>query len=234
MSIGSILLQISDSLPDTSHVAAAAPVATQNLSFLDLIMKGGPIMIPIGLLSVATVYLFIERYLTIKRASKIDSNFMHNIRDYVHNGNIPAAIALCKTTNQPISRMIEKGLKRIGRPVKEIEDGIESVGKLEVYQMEKNVGLLGTIAGIAPLFGFLGTIFGVIKIFYNIALTDNISIGAIAGGLYEKMITSAAGIMIGIIAFILHHMLVIMIDKTVNKMETTAVDFMDLLQEPTK
>ncbi len=236
MIISSILLQIATSVQDSVHSVSipATPSVTQSLSFWDLIIKGGPIMIPIGFLSLAGVYVFIERFITIKKASKIDNNFMHSIRDYVHNGNIPAAIALCKNSPTPISRMIEKGLKRIGKPIREIEDGIENVGKLEVYKMEKNVGLLGTIAGIAPLFGFLGTIFGVIKIFYNIALADNISIGLIAGGLYEKMITSAAGLMIGILAFIAHHILVMMVDKIVNKMEINAVDFMDLLQEPTK
>ncbi len=233
--ISSILLQIATTTLDTVQSApAAAPAAAQSLSLFDLIIKGGPIMIPIGLLSLAGVYLFIERFITIKKAGRIDNNFMMSIRDYVHSGNIPAAIALCKHSPTPISRMIEKGLKRIGKPIKEIEDSIESAGKLEVYQMEKNVGLLGTIAGIAPLFGFLGTIFGVIKIFYNIALADNISIGLIAGGLYEKMITSAAGLMIGILAFIAHHILVMMVDKTINKMEIHAVDFIDLLQEPTK
>jgi biopolymer transport protein ExbB len=235
MMISFILLQITTSLQDTVHAApVAAPVVAQSLSFWDLIIKGGIIMIPIGLLSLLGVYLFIERFITIKRASRLDNNFMHSIRDYVLNGNIHAAIALCNATGTPISRMIEKGLKRIGKPIKEIEDGIESVGKLEVYKLEKNVGILGTIAGVAPLFGFLGTIFGVIKIFYNIALADNISIGLIAGGLYEKMITSAAGLMIGILAFIAHHILVMMVDKVVNKMEVNAIDFIDLLQEPQK
>jgi biopolymer transport protein ExbB len=235
MMISSVLLQITSTLSDTLHAAPAiAAEAPQSLSFLDLILKGGIIMVPIGLLSMLGVYVFIERLITIKKASRVDVNFMPSIRDYVLNGNIPAAIALCKNTQTPVARMIEKGLKRIGKPIKEIEDGIESVGKLEVYKLEKNVGLLGTVAGVAPLFGFLGTIFGVIKIFYNIALADNISIGRIADGLYVKMITSAAGLMVGILAFIAHHILVMMVDKVVNKMEINAVEFIDLLQEPSK
>ena len=141
---------------------------------------------------------------------------------------------LCKNTNTPVARMLEKGLMRLGKPIKEIEGAIENVGKLELYKMEKNLGILGSIAGIAPMFGFLGTIFGVIKIFYNISLADNISIGLIAGGLYEKMITSAAGLMIGIFTYIGYHYLIVMIDRVVNKMEISAVEFIDLLEEPVK
>ena len=234
-----ILLQIStlaDSVPAavTNAVNAATAPKQEALSIWDLILKGGPIMIPIGMLSIAALYLFIERFLTIKKASKIDPNFMNNIRDFIHNDNLESAKVLCKSTDTPISRMVGKGLKRIGKPIKEIEDAIEGIGKQEVYQMEKNVSLLGIIAGIAPMFGFLGTIFGVIKIFYNIALADNISIGLIAGGLYEKMITSAAGLMIGILAFIFHHTLVLMIDRNVSKMEVNSLEFIDLLQEPSK
>jgi biopolymer transport protein ExbB len=211
-----------------------APTPPPSLSLLDLIIKGGPIMIPIGLLSIAGLYIFFERFFTIRKSSNIDQNFLNQIRDFMHQGNIDAARSLCKNTNNPIARMINKGLMRLGKPVKEIEGAIENVGKLEIYQMEKNIGLLGTIASIAPMFGFLGTIFGVIKIFYNISLADNISIGLIAGGLYEKMITSAAGLMIGIFAYIGHHYLILMVDRVVNKMEINSIEFIDLLEEPAK
>jgi biopolymer transport protein ExbB len=211
-----------------------APAPPPSLSLLDLIIKGGPIMIPIGLLSIAGLYIFFERFFTIRKSSNIDQNFLNQIRDFMHQGNIDAARSLCKNTNNPIARMINKGLMRLGKPVKEIEGAIENVGKLEIYQMEKNIGLLGTIASIAPMFGFLGTIFGVIKIFYNISLADNISIGLIAGGLYEKMITSAAGLMIGIFAYIGHHYLILMVDRVVNKMEINSIEFIDLLEEPAK
>jgi biopolymer transport protein ExbB len=130
--------------------------------------------------------------------------------------------------------MIEKGLQRIGRPVKEIEESIEIVGKFEVYNLEKNLVILGVISGIAPMFGFIGTIAGVIKIFYNISLADNISIGIIAGGLYEKMVTSAAGLLVGIMAFIGYHWLNVMVEKVVHKMEYNAMNFIDILQEPIK
>ena len=228
----SILLQInlgSDSLANSlQQTVASAPKA---MSFWDMILKGGPVMIPIGILSIAALYIFTERYLTIKKASQLDSNFMNSIKDFIYNGNLDAAKALCRNTDTPIAKMIEKGLKRLGKPINEIEKSIEDVGKLELGKVEKNVSILGTIAGIAPLFGFLGTIFGVIKIFYNIALADNISIGLIAGGLYEKMITSAAGLVIGILAFAFHHILVHMIDKLIQKMEQNSIEFIDLIQD---
>lgn len=180
------------------------------------------------------MYIFFERYFTIKKNSKIDMNFMNQIRDYVHNGNIDAAKALCKNTNTPVARMIEKGLMRLGKPVKEIEGAIENVAKLEIYKMENNMNVLGTISGIAPMFGFLGTIFGVIKIFYQIALQNSLEINAISGGLYVKMISSAAGLLVGMIAYACYHYLVYMIDRVINKMEINAVQFIDLLEEPVK
>ena len=218
----------------TTATTVAAPITPPEFSLWELILKGGPIMIPIGLLSIAGLYIFFERYFTIRKSSKVDANFTGQIRDFMHHGNIEAARALCKNTDTPVARMLEKGLMRLGKPIKEIEGAIENVGKLELYKMEKNLGILGSIAGIAPMFGFLGTIFGVIKIFYNISLADNISIGLIAGGLYEKMITSAAGLMIGIFTYIGYHYLIVMIDRVVNKMEISSVEFIDLLEEPLK
>ncbi|MBK6838151.1 MAG: MotA/TolQ/ExbB proton channel family protein [Bacteroidetes bacterium] len=159
---------------------------------------------------------------------------MHQIRDYVHSGNIDAAKALCKNTRSPVARMIEKGIMRLGKPVKEIEGAIENVGKLEIFKMEKNLNILATIAGIAPMFGFLGTIFGVIKIFYQIALQNSLEINTISGGLYVKMISSAAGLLVGMIAYAAYHYLVHLIDRIINKMEINAVQFIDLLEEPVK
>ena len=238
--IHGLILQISTTVvQDTAarvatQLATTTPASPQALSLWELILKGGPVMIPLGILSFAAIYLFIERFLAVHKASKQDSNFMNNIRDFINNQNIDAAKALCKNTDAPIARMLDKGLKRMNKPIKEIEESIENVGKLEIYKIEKNIALLGTIAGIAPMFGFLGTIFGVIKIFYNISLADNISIGLIAGGLYEKMITSAAGLMIGIVAYLCHHYLAVRVDRVVNKIETNAIEFIDLLQETSK
>lgn len=237
-----ILLQIIQSITNTAdtlnkaaNIAAAAATPTeQSISLWDLAQKGGPILIPIAILSIAAVYIFFERLFVIMRYSKIDQNFVNQIRDHVYFGNIDAAKSLCKNTNSPVARMIGKGLNRLGKPVKEIESAIESAGKLEVYQMEKNMGILSTIAGLAPMFGFLGTIFGVIKIFYEIHLENSLEIGTISGGLYVKMIASAAGLLVGIIAYAAYQFLVHRIDRVVNKMEINAIDFIDLLEEPVK
>ena len=226
-----MLLQIAT---DTTAAAAVVVKQQQSINLLDLIMKGGPIMVPIGILSVIAIYLMVERYIVINRASKVDPGFMANIKTMLVDGKSDAALSLCRSSNTPIARLLEKGIKRLGKPVKEIESAVENTGKLEIYKLEKNLAYLGIIAGIAPMFGFIGTIAGVIKIFYNISLADNISIGLIAGGLYEKMITSAAGLLVGIIAHIGFHYLNSMIDRVSFQLESTTVDFIDLIQEPTK
>lgn len=237
-----ILLQITEGLgTDTLQqvaqqaIQAVAPAATaEQLNLLQLIIKGGWVMIPIVLLSLMGFYIFFERYFTLRRANKDESKLLVQVRELIKQGNLAAALSLCKQTNTPIGRMLQKGLLRIGKPIKEIEGAIENVGKLEVAKLEKNISVLGIIAGIAPMLGFVGTISGVIKIFYNISLSDNISIGIIAGGLYEKMITSAAGLIVGILAYVGHHILNLMVDKIILKLETESIDFIDLLEEPSK
>ena len=212
----------------------AAPAKETTMSLWELATKGGWIMLPIGILFVASIYIFFERYFYIRMAAKTDAAFMDKIRDYIHESKIESAMNLCQNTNMPVARMIGKGIKRIGRPLKEIEESIEIVGKFEVYKLEKNLVILGIIAGVAPMFGFIGTIAGVIKIFYNISLQDSISIKIIADGLYEKMITSGAGLFVGIIAFIAYHWINVMIEKVVHTLEHNAMNFIDLLQEPVK
>jgi biopolymer transport protein ExbB len=237
-----ILLQISQTgaaVADTlNHAAqqmpATTPPAELSVPIWDLLIKGGPIMIPIALLSVVAIFIFFERYFTIKKLGRIDQNFMNQIRDFVHHGNIDSARSLCKNSNTPVARMIEKGIMRIGKPIREIEGAIENVGKLEVYKMEKNLNILGVISGIAPMFGFLGTIFGVIKIFYEISIQNSLQIDTISGGLYVKVMTSGAGLLVGIIDYSCYHFLVHMIDRIINKMEINAVEFIDLLEEPVK
>jgi biopolymer transport protein ExbB len=226
-----ILLQIAENV--TTGVAQQAAGEAQ-LNLLQLIIKGGWVMIPILILSIMGFYIFFERYFTLRKANKDESGLMVQVRELIKQGNVSSAIALCKQSNTPIGRMLQKGLLRIGKPIKEIEGSIENVGKLEVAKLEKNISILGIIAGIAPMLGFVGTISGVIKIFYNISLSDNISIGIIAGGLYEKMITSAAGLIVGILAYIGHHVLNLMVDKIILKLETESIDFIDLLEEPSK
>lgn len=225
-----MLLQIAvDSAAATN---SPAPVE-HTISLLDLLMKGGWVMVPILLLFALTLYLIVERWLTISRASKVDPKFMQNIREFLLAGKMDAALSMCKATNTPIARLLEKGLKRLGKPIKEIESAVEATGRLEIYKLERNMSYLGIIAGIAPMLGFVGTISGVIKIFYNISLSNDFSIGQIADGLYEKMITSAAGLIVGIIAHIGFNLLNSSIDRVSYQVESTAVDFIDLLNEPT-
>ena len=229
----SLFLQVINSASEASSATGtAAPSNEVSISLLDMASKGGPILIPIAILSVLAVYIFFERLFVIQKASKLDANFMNQIKQYVNAGNIDAARNLCRSTKNPSARMIEKGLMRLGKPVREIEAAIENTGKLEVYKLEKNLGYLGTIAGIAPMFGFLGTISGVIKIFYEISKQNSLEIGTISGGLYEKMITSFAGLFVGMIAFAAHQILLQYIDRVINKMEVNSIEFIDLLEEP--
>jgi biopolymer transport protein ExbB len=229
----SLFLQVINSAGEASSATGtAAPSNEVSISLLDMASKGGPILIPIAILSILAVYIFFERLFVIQKASKLDANFMNQIKQYVNAGNIDAARNLCRSTNNPSARMIEKGLMRLGKPVREIEAAIENTGKLEVFKLEKNLGFLGTIAGIAPMFGFLGTIFGVIKIFYQISLQNSLEIDTISGGLYVKMISSGTGLLVGMIAYAGYHYLVQLIDRVINKMEINAVDFIDLLEEP--
>lgn len=223
------LLQI-----DTLHKAAAALPAPEKISMWSLLEKGGFIMYPLYLLLVAAIFVFFERLIAIRKASKIDDNFMRIIRDNIVTGNVSAARSLTKNTNNPVARMIDKGIQRIGKPIDVIEKSMENVGKLEMYQMEKNLSILSLIAGIAPMFGFLGTIVGMVQLFYGIASTGEYTLNTIAGGIYTKMITSATGLIIGMIAYVGHNFLSTQIDKTANKMEMASAEFMDVLQEPTR
>jgi biopolymer transport protein ExbB len=221
-------------LVDTAKTAGQAAVPTQEIHFGDLLIKGGWVMLPIGILAILALVIFFERYFTIRKASKDDSNLTVQVRASILSGNLESAKALCRNSNTPLGRMLQKGLLRIGRPIKDIEGAIENVGKLEVSKLEKNIGILGIVAGIAPMFGFLGTIIGVIKIFFDISTTDNFSIGTISGGLYVKMITSAAGLSVGVVAYVGYHILNMMVDKVILKLETDAIEFIDLLEEPSK
>ncbi len=200
------------------------------LNLFELIIKGGVIMIPIGFLSLLSIYFIIERWVFINQAFKIEANFMANLNDLLGKGDIKAAKAYCQRLNTPISRVIEKGVNRIGKPIKDIESAMESVAGIESDKLEKNLGFLGLTAGIAPMLGFIGTISGIIKIFYNISVSDNISIGIIAGGLYEKMITSGAGLIVGVLAYAGYHILNNRIDRFNHKMQINAIEFIDILE----
>ncbi len=208
--------------------------STASLSLFELIMKGGIIMIPIFLLSFLSIYIMVERYVFIKKAAKIDKSFMDKVKDLLYKHDFQGAIQLCHQIDSPIARVVEKGIKRIGSPITDIKEAIESVGSIEMSKMENRLSYLGLVAGTAPMLGFIGTIMGIIKIFYNISLSDNISIGIIAGGLYEKMITSCAGLIVGVVAYTGYHYLNMMIDKFAVQIESTSVEFIDILQEPMK
>jgi biopolymer transport protein ExbB len=228
----SILLQTTAVAVDSAHMAQAETAAKAPKNLWEIAVLGGPVMIPIGLMFIISVYLAIERYLTIRNAGKIDPTFMSNIRDMVLNDNIIGAKTLCSRTNTPIARMIEKGVSRIGKPIQDIDSSVENVGRMEIYKIEKNVGFLATIAGLAPMFGFLGTIFGVIQMFQKISIANAIQIDLISGGLYIKMVSSAAGLILGIFAFASYHYLMLKIDRVANKMEANKLEFIDILQQP--
>lgn len=217
------------------NAAATDEPVKQNL--LDLIAKGGPMGIAIVtillVLSIIALYIFIERWLTIKRAGKVDENFINNIRASVAAGNIEGAKALCRNTDSPVARMVEKGVMRIGKPLRDIDAAIENVGNLEIFKLEKNLSTLASIAGAAPMIGFFGTVTGMIQAFYKMASEQNVTPDVLAGGIYQALITTAFGLFIGIIAFVGYNLLVANVEKVVFKMERTTVDFMDLLQEPT-
>ena len=223
---------------DTSAAAAQAATSlnqpAQQISIIDLLAKGGVLMIPLALLFVVAVFVFIERLLYIRKASKIEDNFMNIIRDNIVTGNVNAARSMAKNTNNPVARIIDKGIQRIGKPIDAIEKSMENVGRLEMYKMERNINILSLIAGIAPMFGFLGTIFGMFQLFFNLASTGEFTIQSMADGIYTKLITSAVGLIIGLCAYIAFNYLNTQIDKTGNRMEVATAEFVDILQEPTR
>ncbi len=223
-----ILTQIQAAVDTTT--AATSP---NSVSMIDLLFQGGFMMVPIALLSVAAVYIFIERVLTIKKAAIPSDGFMNQIRSLVEKGDINGAKMLCNQENSSIAKMIEKGVSRIGSPLKNIEVSIENVGKIEIFKLEKNLSLLATISGSAPMLGFLGTVIGMIQAFIAIAQEEgSVSPKLLSEGIYTAMITTAAGLFVGIIAYLGYNYLVTRVQKIVHKMEYSSVEFIDLLQEP--
>lgn len=223
--------RLADSTANGLNTAAAE---TAHMNIFDLLSNGGVLMVPLALLLVLAIFFFFERWIAIKHASDVDQNFMNIIRDHVVTGNITAARSLAKNTNNSVAKIIDKGLQRIGKPIDAIEKSMENVGKLEVYKMERNLSVLSLVYGIAPMFGFLGTIFGMLQLFYNINATGEFTPAAIAGGIYTKMITSATGLIIGLLGYVAYNFLNSQISKTVNKMEVASAEFIDILQEPTR
>jgi biopolymer transport protein ExbB len=225
------LLQVTTGAPVDPSMTAKA---SSPMHLWDVLQSGGAIMIPLALLFVLAVFFFFERYIAIRKAGKIDENFMRIIRDHIVNGNIVAARAMTKNTNNPVARIIDKGIQRIGKPIDAIERSMESIARLEMYNLERNLSVLGVISRTAPIFGFVGTLAGLMQLFFDINTTGEFVLNTIAGGLYVKLVTSISGLIIGLISFLGFSFLHTQIDKTANRMEVAAADFLDILQEPTK
>jgi biopolymer transport protein ExbB len=226
------LLQI-----DTINKLANATGSTapeSGISLTQMLTMGGWLMLPLILLFLITLYVFFERLIAIRKASSLEGNFMNIVRDHIVNGNVTAARSFAKNTNSPVARIIDKGIQRIGKPIDSIEKSMENVGKLEIYNLEKNLSILSLIAGIAPMFGFLGTIVGMFQLFFRLASGSDFTIQTMANGIYTKMITSATGLIIGLLAYVAHNYLSTQVDKNAYKMEASSAEFVDILQEPTR
>ena len=223
----------------TADTLATPPVLTptietaSDLNLWELACKGGIIMIPLLLLSLLSIYIFFERLQVIRRAAREDNTFMERIKDYIHEGDIDSALKLCKKTNTPYSRLIAKGISRLGRPMNDVLVAIENVGNIEIAKLEKGFPWLATTAAGAPMLGFLGTVTGMVKAFYNMASAGNSAdISTLSGGIYEALVTTVAGLIVGIIALFAYNYLVSRVDGVMNQLESKTMEFMDLLNEP--
>ncbi len=237
----SLLLFLQSAINTTETVV---PIETEievlptevEMNLLDIAFKGGWIMIVLGILSIVCFYIFFERLYTISKANKEDPSFMDRIKDYIHQGDIKTALSYSQSVETPSARMIEKGITRLGRPIQDVQAAIENVGNIEVAKLEKGLPIMATIAAGAPMIGFLGTVIGMVRAFFAMANagTGNIDISLLSGGIYEAMITTVGGLLVGILAMFAYNYLVMLVDRVVNKMELRTMDFMDLLNEPVK
>ncbi len=219
-----------DSLSNLNEVAEGA--TKESIGLMDLLLKGGYMMIPLYLLFVLAIFIFIQKLLVLNKASKTPAHLLDQVKVLVQSGQIEKAKVLCMGENTPVANMIAKGIERIGSPLKNIEVSIENVGKIEIYKLEKNLGLLATVSGAAPMIGFLGTVTGMIQAFISIAQEEGmISPKLLSSGIYEAMITTAAGLVVGIIAYLGYNYLVTQVSKLVHNMEYTSIEFIDLLQD---
>ena len=234
MNLLSVLLQampeVSDTLANSTELAAQE----QQISLLDMALKGGWLMIPLALMLLIAIYIFIERLVVLKKASKEDSSFMNRVKDYIYDGKIDSALSLCRDTKTPSARMIEKGISRLGRPMSDVLVAIENVGNIEIAKLEKGFTTMATIAGGAPMVGFLGTVIGMIEAFFNMASKgDNtINLSELSGGIYTAMVTTVAGLIVGVCAYFAYNYLVARLDQIMRKLETKNMEFLDLLNEP--
>ncbi len=222
--------QLTQTMPDLSGTNV---VKEAHINVFELALKGGWIMIPIALLLVIAIAILIERILVIRKAGREDSSFMNRIKDYIHDGKIESALNLCRTTNTPYSRMIEKGISRLGKPMNDVLVAIENVGNMEIAKLEKGFTWVATAAAGAPMLGFLGTVTGMVRAFFNMANAgSNVDITLLSSGIYEALVTTVAGLIVGVIALFSYNYLVGLVSGVVNKMEARTMDFMDLLNEP--
>ena len=219
---------------DTLNAMAPMVEEPVKLNFIDMCLKGGWIMIPLALMLIFAIYIFIERMIVTQQASKEDVSFMARIKDYIYDGKLDAALKLCRDTKSPSARMIEKGISRLGRPMSDVLVAIENVGNIEVAKLEKGLSLLATISGGAPMLGFLGTVLGMIQTFFNMAQSASgvIEISALSEGMYQAMVTTVGGLIVGILAMFAYNFLVSRIDRVVRQLESRTMEFMDLLNEP--
>jgi biopolymer transport protein ExbB len=225
-----MLLPQTVTMPADTMRAASAPETT---TLLDTLIQGGWVMLPIVLLSILAVYLFVERMITIRRAKVDPKAITRRIREYVQAGDVRGAMGYCESQDKPITRILKHGLERLGRPISEIQDAVQATGAHEAFELEKRTELIASIAGIAPMLGFLGTVTGMIKAFQEIqALQGNVNPSVLAGGIWEALLTTAAGLIVGIIAFFFYNFLLTRIKRLINDMERSATDFIDLLQTP--
>ncbi len=231
MDLLSIFLQITDTLATNAPALAEEP---EKMNLWTMATYGGPIMIVLALMFALAIYLFVERLVTLKKASKEDKSFMNRIKDYIHDGKIDSAIRLCHETDNPTARMVEKGISRLGRPMNDVLVAIENVGNIEIAKLEKGLVILATIAGGAPMLGFLGTVTGMVSTFFNMAQTrgGTIELGALSTGMYQAMVTTIGGLIVGILAYFAYNYLVARIDAVMRKLETGTMEFLDLLNEP--
>ena len=221
-----------------ANIAAAADsipgqAGEMRMPLMQVAQKGGWLMLPIVLLSLVAVYIFFERFFAIQKATKVDVNFINRIKDYIHDGKLESALALCQSFDNPNARMIEKGIRRIGRPLNDVNAAIENIGRLEIYKLEKGLPVLATIAGGAPMIGFLGTVMGMIRAFYDMSTAgNNIDVGQLSNGIYTALVTTVAGLIVGVISYFAYNILVSRVEKIVFQLEATTTEFMDLLNEP--
>ena len=241
LKIGAVLniAQTQDSLTEAiktgiQTVETSPQITETKISLITMIAKGGPIMYPLALLLLISIYILVERLLVLGKASKTNKELLQSIKEMINTGNLSNAISMCKNINTPESTMLEQGISRIGQPITEIRTAMDKSGANEIGKLEKNLNVLNIIGRIAPMFGFIGTIIGVITIFYDISLAKTVEIEVISKGLYQKMVTSAGGLVVGVIAFVCYHWLNSRIDKLANRMEDTQIKFLDILNEPIK